>query len=82
VAAAGAAGQLPVAAGQLPDDSLLQLCRGISVQECLKRSAASAITANVQQLSGRQVSDPLCKIRARLLAATAIRASKHSRKTK
>ncbi len=67
VAATGAAGQLPVAAGQLPDDALLQLCASIPLKEGLQRAAAAAVAADVQQLSWRQISDALRKVRARLL---------------
>lgn len=65
--AAGAAGQLRVAAGQLPDDAFLQLGGRVSVQERLQRAAAAAVAAHVDQLSWRQVSDTLRKIPARFL---------------
>ncbi len=68
MAAAGAAGQLRVAAGQLPDDALLQLGRGVPVQERLQRTAAAAVASHVDQLSWRQVSDALREIRACFLA--------------
>lgn len=70
MAAAGAASQLRIAAGQLPDDALFQLCRRVPVQEGLQRAAAAAIPAHVDQLTWRQVSDALRKVRARFLAIT------------